>query len=193
MTTWRGVSSDDYDARWKAMAAAGKDPHGEVAFVQRYSPAKLLDAGCGTGRVAIELVQRGIAAVGVDVSDEMLAAARAKAPAISWHLQDLATLALDDRFDVVVMAGNVMIFVIAGTEATVIERVALHLRPGGRLITGFQLGRGYDLATFDADCAAAGLELAERYATWDADPFPGDGTYAVSVHQANRSQGSSRR
>ena len=183
MTTWRGVNSDDYDARWKAMAAAGKDPHGEVAFVQRYSPERVLDAGCGTGRVTIELVQRGVLTIGVDVSDEMLTAARAKAPSITWHLHDLATFALADRFDVAVMAGNVMVFVTPGSEAAVVGRVAAHLRPGGRLIAGFQLGRGYDLATYDAHCAAAGLALAERYATWGAEPFPGDGGYAVSVHQ----------
>lgn len=183
MTTWRGVSSDDYDARWKAMAAAGKDPHGEVAFVQRYEPDRVLDAGCGTGRVAIELTRRGVSTVGVDVNEEMLAAARAKAPAIEWHLQDLAELDLRAEFDVVVMAGNVMIFVNPGTEAAVVARVAAHLRPGGRLIAGFQLGRGYDLDDYDAHCAAAGLALAERYATWDGDPFPGDGSYSVSVHR----------
>lgn len=183
MTTWRGVGSDDYDARWKALAAAGKDPHGEVAFVQRYAPARVLDAGCGTGRVAIELVQRGIEAVGVDVSGEMLVAARAKAPAIEWHLLDLADFDLGERFDLAVMAGNVMIFVNPGTEAAVVRSVAAHVVPGGRVVAGFQLGRGLSLDDYDAHCAAAGLVLAERYATWDGDPFPGDGTYAVSVHR----------
>ena len=54
--------------------------------------------------------------------------------------------------------------------------------PGGRLVSGFQLGRGYDLADYDRHCATAGLTLAERFATWDRAPFAG-GDYAVSVHR----------
>jgi hypothetical protein len=51
----------------------------------------------------------------------------------------------------------------------------------GVLVAGFQLGRGYDLASYDAHCNAAGFVLAERYATWDREPFAA-GDYAVSVH-----------
>ena len=47
------------------------------------------------------------------------------------------------------------------------------------------LGRGYDLDAFDADCAATGLIVAERYSTWAADPFLG-GDYAVSVMRVSK-------
>ena len=66
--------------------------------------------------------------------------------------------------------------------AKVIEGCARHVAEHGALVTGFQPGRGYDLATFDADCAAAGLGPARRYATWDGDPFR-EGEYAVSIHR----------
>jgi SAM-dependent methyltransferase len=173
---------DDYDAQWQRLAAAGIDPHGEVAFVQRFAPAAVLDAGCGTGRVAIELANRGIRAVGVDLDPAMLATARRKAPDVEWHEADLATLDLHERFDVVVAAGNVMIFLAPGTEARVIARLAAHVADGGRLIAGFQLGADrLALADYDAAADAAGLTLEARYASWDGDPFaPGD--YAVSVH-----------
>ena len=49
-------------------------------------------------------------------------------------------------------------------------------------MAGFQLDRGYTLADYDAHCEAAGLVLAERYATWDRGPFVAGGDYAVSVH-----------
>ena len=72
-------------------------------------------------------------------------------------------------FDVVVLAGNVPLFTPAGTHAALVAGCARHVAPDGVLIAGFSLGRGYDLTAFDADCAAAGLALAERYATWAAD------------------------
>jgi SAM-dependent methyltransferase len=179
-TVQRGA---DYDARWKRLAAAGQSVHGEADFVCRYEPESVLDAGCGTGRVAIELAARGIDVVGVDLDVAMLAEARAKAPSLTWVDASIETVAVGREFDVVVMAGNVMIFVRPGTEAAVVANLAGHLAPEGVLIAGFQLGRGYDLARYDADCAAAGLAIVERFATWGGAPFVAGGDYAVSVHR----------
>lgn len=177
---------DDYDARWKALAAAGQDLHGEANFVMTFAPATVLDAGCGTGRVAIELARRGVDVVGVDLDAGMLDAARRKAPELSWVQADLAGLDLGRQFDLVVLAGNVMIFLRPGTEGAVVERLSQHVVTGGHLICGFQLGRALTLAEFDRAADAAGFDLVVRYATWDAAPFPEDqsrATYAVSVHQ----------
>jgi 2-polyprenyl-3-methyl-5-hydroxy-6-metoxy-1,4-benzoquinol methylase len=164
--------------------------HGEATFVDTLDPrpASVLDAGCGTGRVAIELARRGIDVVGVDLDSSMLAVARRKQPDLPWVEADLATLALGRVFDVVVAAGNVMIFLAPGSERTVLERLAAHVAPdGGRLVTGFQLTPDhYGLADYDRDTAAAGLVLVERFATWDRDPWPTGGAradYAVSVHR----------
>lgn len=179
MTDWNGA---DYQRRIE-QALAGHDPHGEVRFVERYHPASVLDAGCGTGRVAIELAHRGYDVVGADVSESMLATARQQDPTLRWVPADLAQLDLERRFDVVVMAGNIPLFTAAGTNAAVVAGCARHVGADGVLVCGFQLGRGYDLATYDAEAAAAGLTLAERYATWDLDPFEADSDYAVSVHR----------
>lgn len=179
-TVQRGA---DYDERWARMAAAGRSVHGEADFVCRYEPDTVLDAGCGTGRVAIELAARGIDVVGVDLDAAMLAQARTKAPSLNWIDGSIETVSLDREFDVVVMAGNVMIFVRPGTESAVVANLAGHLAPEGVLISGFQLDRDYDLARYDADCAAAGLALVERFATWDGAPFVEGGGYAVSVHR----------
>jgi SAM-dependent methyltransferase len=143
----------------------------------------VLDAGCGTGRVAIELARRGIDVVGADVDASMIAEARRRGPDLTWTVTDLRDLALGRTFDVVVMAGNVPLFTPEGTHADVVRGCARHVAPGGVLVCGFQLGRGYDVATYDEHCAAAGLVLDARWSTWDRDPFPGDGTYAVSVHR----------
>ncbi|MCB1293037.1 MAG: class I SAM-dependent methyltransferase, partial [Mycobacterium sp.] len=139
----------DYDARFERLAASGADVHGEADFVERLVAAErgagwsVLDAGCGTGRVAVELARRGAATAGVDLDPGMLDAARRKAPDAEWVDADLVNLDLRvdgarRRFDVVVMAGNVMIFVSPGTEAAVVARLADHVVAGGRLVAGFQ-------------------------------------------------------
>ena len=171
----------DYDAQWARMAAAGENPHGEADHVMTYAPRSVLDAGCGTGRVAIELARRGVDVVGVDLDAHFVDAARGKAPALEWHEADLATVVLGRTFDLVLLAGNVMIFLAPGTEGAVLANLTAHLVPGGRLIAGFQLGRGrLPLADLDRLAAAAGLSRSERFATWAGDPFAG-GDYAVSV------------
>ncbi len=186
---------DTYDQRWRDLEASGASIHGEADLVTRFSPRTVLDAGCGTGRVAIELDRRGCDVVGVDLDPRMLATAVDKAPQLRWVEADLATVTVADevgerrRFDVVVAAGNVMIFLEAGTEATVIANLASHVAPGGRLISGFQLdARRLDLASYDRHCAAAGLSLEARWATWDGAVFT-DGDYAVSVHRLDAAAG----
>ena len=63
----------------------------------------------------------------------MLEAARAKAPDLTWVQGDLADPALEfgRAFDVVAMAGNVLIFVAPGTEGQVLANAARWLVPGG--------------------------------------------------------------
>lgn len=145
----------------------------------------MLDAGCGTGRVGIELARRGIEVVGVDIDPRMLNTARAKAPHIQWHLGDISLVDLGRTFDAIVMAGNVMIFVAPGTEGAVLKNMARHLAPGGVLIAGFQLSMAYlDLDEYDRLAEEAGLALIERYSTWDRQPWRWESSYAVSVHRA---------
>lgn len=189
MSTWDG---EEYQERFDALAARGVEVHGEVDFLVGLEQlgrvsGSVLDAGCGTGRVARELATRGVAVVGVDVDPSMVDAARRRSPDLEWHVADLADLELGRRFDVVVMAGNVPLFTAPGTHAAVVAGCARHVAAGGALVSGFQLGRGYELDAYDAHCDAVGLTLLERFATWDRDPFPGDDSYAVSVHGAHAS------
>jgi SAM-dependent methyltransferase len=179
-----GLPGDDYDRTYDARAAAGEDVHGEASFVMRFAPGSVLDAGCGTGRIARELARRGVATVGADRDQRMLSTAQETAPELDWRLADLATAELGGAFDEALMAGNVMLFVDRGTEGVVLANMARHLHPGGRLIAGFQLGaRALPIERYDALARDAGLELEERWSTWDRDQWrPGD-AYAVSVHR----------
>jgi SAM-dependent methyltransferase len=176
---WEG---ERYQQRFDALAAGGTDVHGEAQFVAALDPGSVLDAGCGSGRVAIELDRRGIEVVGADRDASMLEAARRRGPSITWVQSDVAALDLGRTFDVVVMAGNVPLFTPQGTQAALVAGAARHVAPGGLLVAGFQLGKGYELDEYDGHCGAAGLTLERRFATWGGDAFPGDGSYAVSVH-----------
>ena len=72
-----GVTFDGeaYQRRFDELRASGADVHGEATFVLSFSPSSVLDAGCGTGRVAIELARTGVDVVGVDADQSMLATA----------------------------------------------------------------------------------------------------------------------
>lgn len=179
--TWDGSS---YQERFDRLAARGGDVHGEADLVEGLRPSSVLDAGCGTGRVAIELARRGLEVVGTDIDASMLAVARTRRPDVEWVEADLAELDLGRRFDLVVMAGNVLLFTAAGSEAAVVASCVRHLAPGGALVAGFQLDRDLSVARYDELCAAAGLTLGDRWSTWGRDPFLEAAGYAVSVHRA---------
>jgi SAM-dependent methyltransferase len=176
---WDG---DRYQRRFDELAASGADVHGEATFIAQRRPSSVLDAGCGTGRVARALAAWGIEVVGIDQDPSMIATARRLAPELEWLIGDAADCQLDRRFDVVVMAGNVPLFTPAGTEGALVAGCARHVRPGGLLIAGFQLGRGYLLDAYDGHCRQAGLAPAGRFSNWSGDAFDPDGDYAVSVH-----------
>ena len=182
-TRWDGAQAGSYDERWKRMAEQGENPHGEVDFVWRYTPATVLDAGCGTGRVAIELARRGVDVVGTDIDADMLAVARSNSPEVEWVQSDLAALDLGCTFDVVVMAGNVVLFVAPGTESDVVAGAARHVAPGGHLIAGFSIGGDVTADHWERWVTDAGLEPAGRFSTWAGDPFEPTSTYLVSVSE----------
>lgn len=195
-----GTAGPGYAARFAALAGEGADLHGEARRVDRLlaeagrHPGEVLDAGCGTGRVAAHLAELGHDVVGVDLDPSMLAEARRARPELDWRLADLARLDLARRFDAVVGAGNLWPLLTPGTHARVISRLAGHLRLGGLLVLGFGLDAEHvpftlpdgidfpDLDGYDTACVGAGLTLRARTADWDAtEPYRGGG-YAVSVH-----------
>jgi SAM-dependent methyltransferase len=183
---------DDYDARWQRLAARGENVHGEADLVESLlgdTPLPtILDAGCGTGRVAIELDRRGHEVVGVDSDPGMLSVARRKGGGVRWVDADLADLgaSVEERFGLVVLAGNVMIFLDPGTETQVVGQIAARVEPGGLVVAGFGVSASrLPLDTYDQLADRAGLELVDRWSTWDREPYV-NGDYAVSVHRLRR-------
>ena len=187
----RTVDLAKYDQRWDAMAARGDSIHGEADFVERLigeRKVRLLDAGCGTGRLAIEMVKRGHHAVGVDLDPDMIELAATKAPHVKWHVADLSKMSLGDKFDVIVMAGNIPLFCAPSSQAAIIKSLVDHLDDGGYLISGFSLEtrpNAYSRRDYQRDALAAGLNEVAVYSTWDENPSTDEDDYTVMLYQKN--------
>ncbi|MEQ1699153.1 MAG: class I SAM-dependent methyltransferase [Ilumatobacteraceae bacterium] len=177
-----------YIERFKSMAAEGRDLDGEARFVDAMAGrgARVLDAGCGPGRVGARLAALGHTVVGVDIDPALIVEAEAECPGSIWLARDLSALDLPadgvaEPFDVILSAGNVMTFLAPSTRRDVLERLRAHLAPEGRLVIGFGGARGYEFDDFFADAAAVGLAEQLRLSSWDVRPFDETSTFLVAV------------
>lgn len=193
-SAWTRLTQSDpghsaaYVQRFRTMAARGDDLAGEARLVDAFLPrrARVLDAGCGPGRVGAFLADAGHDVVGVDGDPVLIAAAESDHPGPRWIVGDLAELDLPERgiaepFDGIVCAGNVMTFLAPGTRGEVLRRLRAHLRPEGRAAIGFGAGRGYPFAVFLTDAEAAGLVPDLLLSTWDLRPFAPEADFLVAV------------
>ena len=189
---WRErVDLDEYDRRWDEAEAAGEAIHGEADFVDSltsHTTVAILDAGCGTGRVGIELARRGHDVCGVDLDPDLLDRARRRAPEMRWVCSDLATLELRRSFQVVAMAGNVLPFARPGARADVVRSLVSHLDDGGLLVAGFSLPAADrpnwpSEDQYNAWCSEQQLTSVEIWSSWGRDPIEDDPTYRVFVHR----------
>ncbi|MFY1651259.1 class I SAM-dependent methyltransferase [Solwaraspora sp. WMMB762] len=177
-----------YVDRFRSLARDGADLDGEARLVDAMLPrtARVLDAGCGPGRVGAALAAAGHDVVGVDLDPVLIGAARQDHPGPRWLVGDLVELDLPaqgitDGFDAIVSAGNVMTFLAPDTRREVLRRMRLHLRDGGRIVVGFGTDRGYPVTDFLADMHAADLVEDLLLATWDLRPYRDDSDFLVAV------------
>ena len=193
-TVWENIVQENpqhsvwYVERFRAIAAQGQDLAGEARMIDAMLPrgSRVLDAGCGPGRVGAALAAAGHEVVGVDVDPVLVAAATEDHPDHTWIVGDLAELDLpaagvSEPFDAIVCAGNVMTFLAPGTHAEVLRRMRAHLRPDGRAVIGFGAGRGYVFEDFLDDARAVGLVVDGTFSTWDLRPFAEDSGFIVAV------------
>lgn len=172
-----------YVERFRRLAAQGEDLGGEARLVDALvvPRSRLLDAGCGSGRVGAELFSRGHEVVGVDVDPVLLEAARQDHPGPTWLEGDLTQFVLDRQVDGVVCAGNVLPYLAPGTARQALVRLRAAVAPDGVAAIGFGTDRGYSVLEFDADLAAAGWRLEHRFSTWDLRPWTTGSVFAVSL------------
>jgi len=177
-----------YIERFRTMAAEGRDLGGEARLINAMcAPAsRILDAGCGPGRVSAFLHAAGHDVVGVDVDPALIAAAEEDHPGPRWFVSDLAELDLPaagvyEPFDIAVCAGNVATFLAPSTRIEVLTRLGRHITKGGRIVIGFGLHRDYELHEFRSDVVAAGLQIQLELDSWDVRPFTPESDFLVAV------------
>ena len=107
-------------------------------FLKPQPGMKILDIGCGTGNLSLELAKLGAEVTGVDISEAMLVKAREKAKKenldIEFYCADVHNLPFDDEtFDAVVSL-SALEFVPDLSEA--LKEAYRVLKPGGRLVIG---------------------------------------------------------
>lgn len=113
-----------------------------VEAVPSGGDARVLDAGCGTGRMSRYLADRGCRVQGVDLSPGMIAMARRDNPDLAFAVGSLTDLPYPDhRFAGVLLWYSIIHTPPAG-QARIFAEAARVLRPGGYLLVGFQSGEG---------------------------------------------------
>lgn len=132
------------DPRLAAVYDPLNPPDESEAFYRRRvgaGPGRLLEIGCGTGRLSVDLAAQGWCVTGLDPTPAMLAIARARpgGETVTWvegTAPDLPdALPQDARFDVAVMTGHVsQVFLTDAEASATLEAVRACLRPGGRLL-----------------------------------------------------------
>lgn len=109
------------------------------------TPQNILEVACGGGRISIPLAQAGHLVTGFDVDEFMLLRCYQKMkdiPNIACYQADAVISDWGTGFDVVVMAGNILINIeadmdYATAQATFIRKAAAALRPGGHLFLDY--------------------------------------------------------
>jgi len=97
---------------------------------------RVLDVGCGPGRHAHLLAERGITVHGIDISHRFIELARATAPVgATFERMDARSLPYDAEFDVVICLcqGAFGLMTADGQDATVLAGMSRAMKPGGRL------------------------------------------------------------
>lgn len=136
--TWERLTSDAPVSGVRATVRAGRDRMRALMLAQLPDDlrgARVLDAGCGTGAMAVELAQRGAHVTAVDISPALIDIARKREPAdldgqITWHAGDMTDAGLG-TFDYGV-AMDSMIYYTAPDLARILSQ--LGPRMDGRLV-----------------------------------------------------------
>lgn len=202
-TRWERLpvrSTDGYGARFASLVRDGADIDGEARLADALAPrgARILDAGCGMGRVGAALASRGHQVSGVDLDEALLAQARSTYPDVDLtvtrgRLEQLSPqwcrqAGLPDSYDLIVCVGNVVVYLAPGTERNVFAAFASVLAPQGRVLLGFgtsserpEARSSYPVTEFVEDAEAAGLHVQHLFGTFDLQPLRPDDDFVVAV------------
>lgn len=137
---------------------------------------RILDVGCGTGQLTSRISASGARVVGIDSSGEMIRQARTNFPEGDFRAADVTDFSLGERFDAVF--SNAALHWVTQPEAA-IERIAAHLKPGGRFAAEFG-GKGNVETIISGMRAVLELRSLPLHNPWY---FPSVGDYSAILER----------
>ncbi|MBG6192334.1 SAM-dependent methyltransferase [Arthrobacter sp. CAN_A212] len=153
-------ASDLYDA----VNTWGIDDEFFLKFATAVPAARVLDLGCGTGRVTLAVALAGGKVTGVDPNGTRLEAARAKPEAgrVEWIEGDSTAIPPDHEFDAAIMSANVPQEILDDAElARSFADIAGHLVPGGRLAFNSRDPKARGWEAWTKECSHKLVQLPE--------------------------------
>lgn len=189
MPSWKEIvaqnplHSQNYARRWENIQAQGTDIYGEARLIDAIAPraARILDVGCGQGRLSGYLHQCGHEITGIDLDAFLLDVARSHHPEVSFAQVDLGVDPIPGApYELAFSAGNVLPFIPDEQREAAVTSVVAALSDTGRFVAGFGLDRGYSWDAFVAHVEAAGAQIEHRFSSWDLQPPEQDPNFVVA-------------
>ncbi len=134
-----------YDAFWANWYLPAAMPALEKLFFSKLpAGSRVLDLCCGSGHVTKELVERGYAVTGVDLSSALIEKARQTLPAAEFLVQDARELRLQSRYDGVISTFDSLNHILSLEDLRkVFARVGQHLRTNGLFVFDMNSEQAY--------------------------------------------------
>ncbi len=130
-----------------------------IDLIAKLDVRRLLDVGCGNGKLLERLSQR-YDATGIDISAQMVEIARAK----GLDARHCELHAVGEKFDLIVAVADVLNYMPEATLATFLEDVQRHLHAGGYFMCDINTLHGFE----DVAAGSMIVDEAERFLAIDA-------------------------
>lgn len=183
---------DAYSDKMRLLEGKGADLAVDARFLDMLAPrnSRILDIGCGIGSAVNALRRSGHIAYGIDPTRAVLDVAEDIFDR-GWYRQlaveqlaheRLRAEGLPDRYEVILMSGNVPAFLSEETLKDAFMKVSELLVDGGLLVVGTTVATRGGPKDQDTAARLAGLMFLNRFSDWHLSSFKEDSAWSVSVH-----------
>lgn len=147
---FKQVTKESYDEHAQAYDSFTQIFRGKLKkwideFVRECRKGKVLDVGCGSGRDARYLINKGFQVVGVDVSEKLIEIARKKATGATFFVMDFEDMAFPEKHFAGIWANASLFHVPKARLLSILKKLRTFLIDNGLLFVNFRIGEGEQL------------------------------------------------